>query len=227
MFILPVTIMEYMKAARSPPRCDPAKSQALWPRATPRRALSAALLVMQKQPSSRNREKASQRPSSWSMEVMALATGLCFGILPEDSRVAPVRQARQCSLGSPARRTSPPPVAYYTATCQPHEATAPRSDPPCAHEIRISRRHADRAPGPAAASAPGGSSRSACPSRRAPSRFLRAEALRGSKFGQKRAQPACGGAADRQGQAAIDQDDLALGPGQDLLAPHGFDVQHQ
>src|SRR5690606_16295207 len=66
-FILAVTIREYMKAARSPPRGDPAKSHAFLPRAIPRRARSAALFVRQMRPSSRKRVKASQRPSSWSM----------------------------------------------------------------------------------------------------------------------------------------------------------------
>ena len=42
---LAVPIMEYMKAARCPPRSDPAKSQDFRPKATPRRARSAALFV--------------------------------------------------------------------------------------------------------------------------------------------------------------------------------------
>ena len=40
-----------MSAARSPPRSEPANSQALRPRAMPRRARSAALLVRQMRPS--------------------------------------------------------------------------------------------------------------------------------------------------------------------------------
>ena len=44
-FIFAVTIRENMKAARSPPRLEPAKGNDFRPRATPRSALSAALLV--------------------------------------------------------------------------------------------------------------------------------------------------------------------------------------
>jgi hypothetical protein len=42
-----VTIRVYMKAARSPPRSEPAKSQDFRPRAMPRSARSAALFVRQ------------------------------------------------------------------------------------------------------------------------------------------------------------------------------------
>src|SRR5450631_2286877 len=60
-FIFAVTIRLYMTAARSPPRSEPAKSHAFLPSAMPRRALSAALLLRQMRPSSRNRVNASQR----------------------------------------------------------------------------------------------------------------------------------------------------------------------
>ena len=43
-FIFAVTIREYMKAVRSPPRWEPAKSQALRPRAVPRRERSAGVV---------------------------------------------------------------------------------------------------------------------------------------------------------------------------------------
>jgi len=56
-----------IKAARSPPRGEPAKSHALRPRTIRRRARSAALLVRQMRPSSRKRVKAFQRPSSSNM----------------------------------------------------------------------------------------------------------------------------------------------------------------
>ncbi len=62
-FSLAVTIKVTMKAVRSPPRSDPANSHALRPRAMPRNARSAALLVRQIRPSSKNRVKAPQRPS--------------------------------------------------------------------------------------------------------------------------------------------------------------------
>ena len=55
---LAVWISVYMTAARSPPRSEPANSQALRPRAMPRSARSAALLVRQIRPSSRKRVKA-------------------------------------------------------------------------------------------------------------------------------------------------------------------------
>ena len=58
---LAVAISVYMAAARSPPRSEPAKSQARRPRAIPRNARSAALLVRQMRPSSRKRVKAVQR----------------------------------------------------------------------------------------------------------------------------------------------------------------------
>jgi hypothetical protein len=57
-----VTISPYSSAARSPPRSEPAKSQALRPRARPRNARSAALLVRQMRPSSRKRVNEAQRP---------------------------------------------------------------------------------------------------------------------------------------------------------------------
>jgi hypothetical protein len=47
-------IRPYMKAALSPPRSEPAKSQAFLPKAMPRRARSAALLVRQTRPSARS-----------------------------------------------------------------------------------------------------------------------------------------------------------------------------
>lgn len=62
-FIFAVTIKEYMKAALSPPRSEPAKSQDLLPSAIPRSARSAALLVRQIRPSFRKSVKASQRSS--------------------------------------------------------------------------------------------------------------------------------------------------------------------
>ena len=43
-FILAVTIREYMKAARSPPRSEPTKSQDFGPKAMPRSACSACRL---------------------------------------------------------------------------------------------------------------------------------------------------------------------------------------
>ena len=52
-FAVPMSV--YMNAARSPPRSEPANSHAFLPRATPRSARSAALLVRQIRPSSRNR----------------------------------------------------------------------------------------------------------------------------------------------------------------------------
>ena len=44
-FNFAVPMMEYMKAARCPPRSDPAKSQDFLPRATPLSERSAALLL--------------------------------------------------------------------------------------------------------------------------------------------------------------------------------------
>src|ERR1700677_1291312 len=52
-----------MTAARSSPRSEPANSQHLPPRAKPRRARSAALLVRQIRPSSMKRAKRSHRLS--------------------------------------------------------------------------------------------------------------------------------------------------------------------
>eukprot|EP01033_Poteriospumella_lacustris_P020019 gene20019-gene20448 len=60
-FILAVTIRLYMAAARWPPRSEPQKSQERRPSAIPLRARSAALLLRQTRPSSRNRVKAGQR----------------------------------------------------------------------------------------------------------------------------------------------------------------------
>ena len=54
-------ISEYIAAARSPPRSDPANSHAFLPTAIPRSARSAALLVRQIRPSSMNLVKAGQR----------------------------------------------------------------------------------------------------------------------------------------------------------------------
>jgi hypothetical protein len=58
-----VTISEYVAAVRSPPRLEPANSQAFRPRATPRRARSAELLLKQIRPSFRKRVKRSRRLS--------------------------------------------------------------------------------------------------------------------------------------------------------------------
>ena len=52
-FSLAVVISVYMAAARSPPRSDPANSQAFLPSAKPRSARSAALFVRQIRPSSK------------------------------------------------------------------------------------------------------------------------------------------------------------------------------
>ena len=60
---LAVTISEYIAAARSPPRSDPANSQAFLPRAMPRSPRSAALFVRQIRPSSRKRVNAAHRLS--------------------------------------------------------------------------------------------------------------------------------------------------------------------
>lgn len=84
-FIFAVTIRQYMKAARSSPRLDPAKSQDVRPRVTPRSARSAALFVTQPRPSSRKSLKASQR-SLLNMYLIALAKGLCFDIVPGSAR---------------------------------------------------------------------------------------------------------------------------------------------
>src|SRR3954469_18936982 len=53
---LAVAIRVYITAARSPPRSEPANNQARRPKATPRNARSAALLLRQMRPSSRKRE---------------------------------------------------------------------------------------------------------------------------------------------------------------------------
>lgn len=58
-----VVIRVSMMAARSAPRSDPAKLQFFRPQATPRRALSAALFVMQILPSSAYLAKSCQRDS--------------------------------------------------------------------------------------------------------------------------------------------------------------------
>jgi len=58
-----VAIKVYIAAARSPPRSDLANSHARRPRATPRKARSAALFDKQMRPSSRKRVKAGQRLS--------------------------------------------------------------------------------------------------------------------------------------------------------------------
>src|ERR1700736_2752212 len=60
---LAVMIKVAMTAARSAPRSDPANSRDLRPRAKPRRARSAALLVKQIRPSSMKRANRSQRLS--------------------------------------------------------------------------------------------------------------------------------------------------------------------
>ena len=61
-FNLAVSISVNIAAARSPPRSEPANNQARRPRAIPRNARSAALLVRQIRPSSRNRVKARPAP---------------------------------------------------------------------------------------------------------------------------------------------------------------------
>jgi hypothetical protein len=58
-----VAINEYIAAARSPPRSDPAKSQDFRPTAIPRSARSAALLVRQIRPFSKKRLNIGQRLS--------------------------------------------------------------------------------------------------------------------------------------------------------------------
>jgi hypothetical protein len=60
---LAVAISVYIAAARSPPRSEPANSQARRPKAIPRNARTAALLLRQMRPSSRKRVKAGQRVS--------------------------------------------------------------------------------------------------------------------------------------------------------------------
>jgi hypothetical protein len=60
---LAVPIRVYIAAARSPPRSEPANSHDRRPRAMPRKARSAALLLRQMRPSSRKRVKAGQRVS--------------------------------------------------------------------------------------------------------------------------------------------------------------------
>jgi hypothetical protein len=59
--ILAVAIRLYMKAARSPPRSEPAKSQAFRPMAGGRMVRSAALLERQMRPSPRKRVNEVQR----------------------------------------------------------------------------------------------------------------------------------------------------------------------
>jgi hypothetical protein len=61
-FSLAVMMSEYIAAARSPPRSEPANSQDFRPIAIPRNARSAALLVRQTRPSSRKRLNAGPRP---------------------------------------------------------------------------------------------------------------------------------------------------------------------
>ncbi len=65
-FIFVVTISEYIAANLSPPRSEPASSQAFLPSAMLRSARSAALFVWKMGPSPRNLLNASQRfcPSS-------------------------------------------------------------------------------------------------------------------------------------------------------------------
>src|ERR1700694_6049409 len=63
-FNLSVSINVSIAAARSPPRSEPANNHARRPRAIPRNARSAALLVRQIRPSSRNRVKEGQRFST-------------------------------------------------------------------------------------------------------------------------------------------------------------------
>ena len=62
-FILAVTIRLYIAAARCPPRSEPANNHDFLPRAMPRSARSAALLLKQIRPSSRKRANAIQRLS--------------------------------------------------------------------------------------------------------------------------------------------------------------------
>jgi hypothetical protein len=68
-----------MNATQPRWRDDPATIHALRSRAAPRRERSAAAFFRQILPSSRNRVKASQRPPSATMSLIALATGLMFG----------------------------------------------------------------------------------------------------------------------------------------------------
>jgi len=70
-FSLAVMMREYIAAARSPPRSLPANCHAYRPRAAPRSARSAALLVRQMRPSLWNRLNALQ---CLSIQPMALAT---------------------------------------------------------------------------------------------------------------------------------------------------------
>lgn len=60
-FSLVVAISVEMAAPRGPPSSDPAKVQFLRPTATARTSRSAALLDMQRRPSSRKRVSAAQR----------------------------------------------------------------------------------------------------------------------------------------------------------------------
>ena len=60
---LAVMISVAMTAARWAPRSEPANSHAFRPRAKPRSARSAVLLLRQTRPSSRKRVKAGQRRS--------------------------------------------------------------------------------------------------------------------------------------------------------------------
>ena len=70
-FILAVTIRLYSAAARCPPRSEPANNHARRPRAIPRNARSAALLLRQMRPSSRKRVKVSLDLPRFSGEALA------------------------------------------------------------------------------------------------------------------------------------------------------------
>src|SRR6266404_1673420 len=104
-FILAVTMMLYMAAARCPPRSEPANNHDFRPKAMPRSALSAALFDRQIRPSSRKRVNAGQRLSTYSI---ALATSLPRESLARCSRIQPSRSATNGALSSclTARRCS-------------------------------------------------------------------------------------------------------------------------
>jgi len=93
-FILQLTVRAHMKAAFSPPRSDPATSHDLLPDAIPLSAHSAALLVRQMRPSSRNAVKAAHRsPSGGHRIVDCLGDAVVFrqsGALLEQPAVHPL-----------------------------------------------------------------------------------------------------------------------------------------
>ena len=69
-----------MKATRSPPRSEPAKSHDFRPGGTPRGARSSGLFFRQTRPCSRKTMKAFHR-SLLNMWAIALAMGLCFDMV--------------------------------------------------------------------------------------------------------------------------------------------------